>query len=130
MSIGLNINSEISLQILFCFHRMLRYPELLDELLYGSAVLSEIITLGSSSNPEVKHVCDEVLDIILDHDMAEGDIGEFARKIRRRRFTLHNAEYLETPVDTEMSNTFYDYDKDSDQYAQRHEDYGEYEYKS
>ncbi|GLE10647.1 hypothetical protein PINS_up022864 [Pythium insidiosum] len=40
-------------------------------------------------------MCDVVMDLILDHDVSQGSIGEFGRLIRQRRFEIHNAEYLE-----------------------------------
>lgn len=90
---------DIALQILYCFQRMLGFPELLEELLYGSAVLSEVLCIASSPNTEVRRMCDEVMDVILDHDMAEGEMGQFGIQIRRRRFAIHNEEFLEIPFD-------------------------------
>ncbi|KAF0697989.1 Aste57867_11371 [Aphanomyces stellatus] len=87
-------DSEITLQLLFCFYRMLRHPETLDEVLYGTNMLPDLLLAADSPNLEVRRMCDAVLDVILDHDIHEGEVGEFGRQIRRRRFEIHNAEYL------------------------------------
>jgi hypothetical protein len=40
-------------------------------------------------------MCDAVLDMILDHDMNDHEVGECGRHIRRRRFEIHNREFLQ-----------------------------------
>ncbi|OQR91603.1 kinesin-associated protein [Achlya hypogyna] len=85
---------EMTLQLLFCFYRMLRHPETLDDILYGCNMLSDLLLAADSPNNEVRRMCDAVLDVIIDHDIHEGEVGEFGRQIRRRRFEIHNAEYL------------------------------------
>ncbi|OQR96911.1 kinesin-associated protein [Thraustotheca clavata] len=85
---------EMTLQLLFCFYRMLRHPETLDDILYSCNMLPDLLLAADSSNIEVRRMCDAVLDVILDHDIHEGEVGEFGRQIRRRRFEIHNTEYL------------------------------------
>ncbi|KDO22362.1 hypothetical protein SPRG_11314 [Saprolegnia parasitica CBS 223.65] len=85
---------ELTLQLLFCFYRMLRHPETLDDILYGCNMLPDLLLAADSANIEVRRMCDTVLDVIIDHDIHEGEVGEFGRQIRRRRFEIHNAEYL------------------------------------
>ncbi|EQC25403.1 hypothetical protein SDRG_16730 [Saprolegnia diclina VS20] len=85
---------ELTLQLLFCIYRMLRHPETLDDILYGCNMLPDLLLAADSANIEVRRMCDAVLDVIIDHDIHEGEVGEFGRQIRRRRFEIHNAEYL------------------------------------
>ncbi|RHY22931.1 hypothetical protein DYB25_012899, partial [Aphanomyces astaci] len=46
---------EITLQLLFCFYRMLRHPETLDEVLYGTNMLPDLLLAADSTNVEVRH---------------------------------------------------------------------------
>ena len=65
---------------------------------------------------KVRRLCDEVMDIILDHDMAEGELGEFGRQIRRRRYTLHNEEYLEIPVEMDIDESMDEFNEQTQKY--------------
>ncbi|CAK4677879.1 hypothetical protein AeMF1_014559 [Aphanomyces euteiches] len=106
-------DSEMTLQLLFCFYRMLRHPETLDEVLYGTHMLPDLLLAADSPNIEVRRMCDAVLDLILDHDIHEGEVGEFGRQIRRRRFEIHNAEYLNM-MHHASNPTALDHDDDDD----------------
>ncbi|ETW00855.1 hypothetical protein H310_07381 [Aphanomyces invadans] len=103
---------EIMLQLLFCFYRMLRHPETLDEVLYGTNMLPDLLLAADATNAEVRRMCDSVLDVILDHDIHEGEVGEFGRQIRRRRFEIHNAEYWNMMHHAASPTAFHDDEED------------------
>ncbi len=44
---------EMTLQFLFCFYRMLRHPETLDDILYGCNMLPDLLLVADSPNVEV-----------------------------------------------------------------------------
>ncbi|RHY75564.1 hypothetical protein DYB38_013708, partial [Aphanomyces astaci] len=112
---------EITLQLLFCFYRMLRHPETLDEVLYGTNMLPDLLLAADSTNVEVRRMCDSVLDVILDHDIHEGEVGEFGRQIRRRRFEIHNAEYWNLMRHRDANPTaFHDDDPDERDHEYSH----------
>uniref|UniRef100_K3X421 Kinesin-associated protein 3 n=1 Tax=Globisporangium ultimum (strain ATCC 200006 / CBS 805.95 / DAOM BR144) TaxID=431595 RepID=K3X421_GLOUD len=88
-------DNELTLQLLYAFYRMLRHPETFDEIIFGVSFVPDLLLAADAPNIEVRRMCDIIMDFILDHDLSEGNIGEFGRLIRQRRFEIHNAEYLE-----------------------------------
>ena len=48
-------DDEIQLQLLYVFHQLLRYPETLDELLYDTGILPDVMELAGANNPEVRN---------------------------------------------------------------------------
>ncbi|KAJ0402145.1 hypothetical protein P43SY_000460 [Pythium insidiosum] len=88
-------DNELTLQLLYAFYRLLRHRETFDEIVYGIGFVPDLLLTADAPNIEVRRMCDVVMDLILDHDVSQGAIGEFGRLIRQRRFEIHNAEYLE-----------------------------------
>ncbi|KAF1333682.1 Kinesin-associated protein 3, partial [Globisporangium splendens] len=88
-------DNELTLQLLYAFYRMLRHPETFDEIIFGVSFVPDLLPAADAPNIEVRRMCDITMDFILDHDLSEGNIGEFGRLIRQRRFEIHNVEYLE-----------------------------------
>lgn len=85
---------EITLQVLFCLLKMLQQPTLLDELLYGTGILPDVLQYAGHANMEIRQVCECIMHIVLDHDLSDGSMGEFGRQVRKCRFQLHNKEYV------------------------------------
>lgn len=89
-------DSELTLQLLYAFYRMLRIPETFEEIVFNVDFVPDLLLVADASNIEVRRMCDVVMDLILDHDLNHSDsMNEFGHLIRRRRFEIHNAEYLE-----------------------------------
>lgn len=88
-------DNELTLQLLYAFYRLLRHRETFEELIFGVSFVPDLLLVADAPNIEVRRMCDVIMDLILDHDLSEGSIGEFGRLIRQRRFEIHNAEYLE-----------------------------------
>jgi hypothetical protein len=88
-------DNELTLQLLYAFYRLLRHRETFDEIIYGVGFVPDLLLAADAPNIEVRRMCDVVMDLILDHDIGNGTMGECGRLIRQRRFEIHNAEYLE-----------------------------------
>lgn len=88
-------DNELMLQLLYAFYRMLRHPDTFDEIVFGAGFVPDLLLAADAPNIEVCRMCDVIMDLILDHDLSDGTIGEFGQLIRQRRFEIHNAEYLE-----------------------------------
>ncbi|KAL7684869.1 putative kinesin-associated protein [Plasmopara halstedii] len=96
---------ELTLQLLYAFYRMLRHPETFEEIVFGAGFVPDLLLVAESSNIEVRRMCDIVMDLILDHELNDNKTkGEFGHLICRRRFEIHNAEYLEM-IHVEKHNT-------------------------
>ncbi|TMW57386.1 hypothetical protein Poli38472_003311 [Pythium oligandrum] len=112
-------DNELTLQLLYAFYRLLRHPETFDEIIYGIGFVPDLLLAADAPNIEVRRMCDVVMDMILDHDVSQGAIGEFGRLIRQRRFEIQNAEYLEMLHDEAQTTR----SRNHDRYAMRaHED--------
>ncbi|DAZ95166.1 TPA: hypothetical protein N0F65_012420 [Lagenidium giganteum] len=98
---------ELMLQLLYAFYRMLRHPETFDEILYGVGFVPDLLLAADAPNIEVRRMCDVLMDLILDQDISDGNIGEFGRLIRQRRFEIHNAEYLEMVHEEDQKAMFH-----------------------
>ena len=91
-----NDDSEIVLQLLSCFHRMLHFPETREELLYSTEAMADISDCVSSKHKGTRMVAEKCLELILEYDRNDmGVIGELGAQVRRRRFLAHNREWLE-----------------------------------
>lgn len=99
-------DNELTLQLLYAFYRLLRHRETFEELIFGVSFVPDLLLVADAPNIEVRRMCDVIMDLILDHDLSEGSIGEFGRLIRQRRFEIHNAEYLEMIHEEAQSNAF------------------------
>jgi hypothetical protein len=50
-----------------------------------------------SPNPFIKREADECLDLVLEFDrLDDGSVGEMGERVKRRRFHVHNKEWLQT----------------------------------
>jgi hypothetical protein len=103
-------DSELTLQLLHTFYRLLRHRETYDELLYGGnssgGIVPDLLLAADAPNIEVRRMCDMLMDLIVDRDCSEtGMLGEVARLIRQRRFEIYNAEYLEALHDSRAIGT-------------------------
>ncbi|KAH7476436.1 Kinesin-associated protein 3 [Phytophthora ramorum] len=99
-------DNELTLQLLYAFYRMLRHPETFEEILFGVGFVPDLLLAADASSIEVRRMCDVLMDLILDHDLNDGAIGDFGHLIRQRRFEIHNAEYLEM-IHAEAQNANY-----------------------
>jgi hypothetical protein len=97
-------DSELTLQLLFVFYRLLRHKDAFEEILFNIGFIPDLLLAADTPNFEVRRMCDVVMDLILDHEMSGVNVGEFGNLIRQRRFEIHNAEYMETIVQQTKRN--------------------------
>ena len=88
-------DAEITLQLLYTFYQLLQHEDTREELLYSTRAIMDVLDCLSARHPEVRRVAELCLDLVLEHDRAEGGaLGELGVQVRRRRFQAHNAEWL------------------------------------
>eukprot|EP00294_Goniomonas_avonlea_P008312 CAMPEP_0114554636 /NCGR_PEP_ID=MMETSP0114-20121206/8318_1 /TAXON_ID=31324 /ORGANISM="Goniomonas sp, Strain m" /LENGTH=691 /DNA_ID=CAMNT_0001739701 /DNA_START=77 /DNA_END=2149 /DNA_ORIENTATION=+ len=81
-------DDEMVLQITYTFYKFIQWPETRQQLLQHSHVVSYLVDLLYDSNAEIRKMADQTLDLIMDTD------DEWAKRIRLRKFQMHNAEWL------------------------------------
>ncbi|GMH56687.1 hypothetical protein TrLO_g4274 [Triparma laevis f. longispina] len=111
-------DSEIVLQLLTAFHRMLHFPETREELLYSTEAMADISECVGSKHRGTREVAEKCLELILEYDRDEnGQIGELGAQVRRRRFLAHNKEWVEDiggPADVDREDRVYRHGNDLD----------------
>jgi hypothetical protein len=75
---------EITLQVLFTFHRLLRHPDTGHSLLYETQMPRDVCELLASPNPVVRAMSDALLDLIIDHDEANETAININRRLARK----------------------------------------------
>ena len=83
-------DSEIVLQLLTAFHKMLHFSETREELLYSTEAMADISDCVGSKHRATRAVADKCLDMILEIDRNEdGELGELGAQVRKRRYLAH-----------------------------------------
>ncbi|GBG31044.1 Kinesin-associated protein 3 [Hondaea fermentalgiana] len=77
-------DSEIVLQTLYTFHRLLRHPGTGHALLYETQMPRDVCDLLEHRNPVVRCMADNLLDLIVDHDEANETSMDINRRIARK----------------------------------------------
>jgi hypothetical protein len=111
-------DAEIVLQCLFTLFRLLRHKDTAHELLYETQMVADVCDCLAHKNSRVRSAADEVLNLVIEHERSHNEpdddprdhrrmdrrgeesnsgfvMGELAQRIRKRRFELHNREWLE-----------------------------------
>jgi len=92
-------DSEILLQLLAVFHKMLHWPDCREELLYSTEAISDICECVNKNHTATRYLAEKCLDRVMEHDRSEtGELGELGAQVRRRRFLAHNREWIEEVV--------------------------------
>ena len=112
-------DAEIVLQCLFTLFRLLRHKDTGHELLYETRMVADVCECLAHKNRRVRSIADDVLNLVIEHERSHNEpdddpryhdsddhrlghitgagyaLGELAQRIRKRRFELHNREWLE-----------------------------------
>ena len=97
-------DSEILLQLLATFHKMLHWPDCREELLYSTEAITDICECVSKQHKATRFLAEKCLDLVMEHDRNEvGELGELGAQVRRRRFLAHNREWMEEVVSDDMN---------------------------
>ena len=112
-------DAEIVLQCLFTLFRLLRHKDTGHELLYETRMVADVCECLAHKNARVRSIADDVLNLVIEHERSHNEpdddpryhagedrrvgrisgagfaLGELAQRIRKRRFELHNREWLE-----------------------------------
>lgn len=78
-------DSEIVVQIVYVFYKLLYYPGTRTILMSHSKAIEYMIDLMNDQNHAIKSMCESALDIVVDAN------EDWAKQIRLRKFEFHNA---------------------------------------
>ena len=87
---------EVLLQLLFCFYKLLSNENTQEEVLYGTRIIADIIECLGHTNPAVRFISDQVVELVLEVDRNEltGELGQLGLQIRKKRFDSYNQKWL------------------------------------
>lgn len=86
-------DSEIVLQILYSFHRLLRHPGTGHALLYETQMPRDVCELLEHENAVVRVMADNLLDLVVDHDEANEKTMDINRRLARRAISGTRGEH-------------------------------------
>ncbi|XP_032235565.2 kinesin-associated protein 3 [Nematostella vectensis] len=82
-------DDEVVLQIVYVFYQMIFHKATRDVIIKQTQAPAYLIDLMHDKNTEIRKVCDQTLDIIMEYD------EEWARKIQAEKFRWHNSQWLD-----------------------------------
>lgn len=87
---------EILLQLIYCFYKLLLNENTQEEVLYGTRIIVDIIECLGHTNPAVRSISDQVVELVLEVDRNEitGELGQLGLQIRKKRFDSYNQKWL------------------------------------
>jgi hypothetical protein len=96
---------EITLHVLFTFHRLLRHPDTGHSLLYETQMPRDVCELLASPNPVVRAMADALLDLIIDHDEANETAININRRLARNATRQLEGKQADKQQDSSKANT-------------------------
>lgn len=91
-------DSEIKLQLLHTYYKLLLARDTREELLFGTAdrAFVSIMDCLSSRHPSIRDAADQCLDLVHEIDRRpDGSLGELGNQISKQRFRVYNREWLD-----------------------------------
>lgn len=82
-------DDEVVLQIVYVFYQMIFHKATREVIIKQTQAPAYLIDLMHDKNTEIRKVCDQTLDIIMEYD------EEWAKKIQEEKFRWHNSQWLE-----------------------------------
>lgn len=82
-------DDEVVLQIVYVFYQMIFHKATREVIIKQTQAPAYLIDLMHDKNTEIRKVCDQTLDIIMEYD------EEWAKKIQAEKFRWHNSQWLE-----------------------------------
>lgn len=82
-------DDEVVLQIVYVFYQMIFHKATREVIVKQTQAPAYLIDLMHDKNTEIRKVCDQTLDIIMEYD------EEWAKKIQAEKFRWHNSQWLE-----------------------------------
>ena len=115
--------TELTLQLIVCFHRFFLTEASREEAMYSTRIVSDIIECLSHKNGKVREAADSILEFVLEQDRQEdGELGRLGTQIKKKRFESFNRQYLVETMNMDQEADIYG---DEGMYRSRHtERYG------
>nr|CAB3259116.1 kinesin-associated protein 3 [Phallusia mammillata] len=82
-------DDELVLQIAYVFYQMIWHEETRNVIISKTQVPAYLIDLMHDRNTEIRKVCDNTLDMIMEYD------EEWAKRIQMEKFRWHNSQWIE-----------------------------------
>ena len=106
--------TEITLQLIVCFHRFFLSEASREEAMYSTRIVSDIIECLSHKNSHVRKAADDILEFVLEQDRQEnGELGRLGAQIKKKRFESFNRQYLIETTNMEHEVDMYGEDSSS-----------------
>merc|ERR1711871_312931 len=111
--------TEITLQLIVCFHRFFLSEASREEAMYSTRIVSDIIECLVHKNGRVRKAADSILEFVLEQDRQDnGELGRLGTQIKKKRFESYNRQYL---IETaNMDHELEMYGGDGRHYDMRH----------
>ncbi|XP_076806498.1 kinesin-associated protein 3-like isoform X2 [Clavelina lepadiformis] len=90
-------DDELVLQIAYVFYQMIWHEETRIVIVSKTQVPAYLIDLMHDRNTEIRKVCDNTLDIIMEYDV------EWAKRIQLEKFRWHNSQWIDM-VESQQQN--------------------------
>uniref|UniRef100_H2YG61 Kinesin-associated protein 3 n=1 Tax=Ciona savignyi TaxID=51511 RepID=H2YG61_CIOSA len=97
-------DDELVLQIAYVFYKMIWHEETRRVIISQTQAPAYLIDLMHDRNAEIRRVCDNTLDIIMEHN------EDWGKRIKLEKFRWHNSQWIEM-VETQQQD-----DEDDDMY--------------